>query len=862
MARGCVTVQGRRGLAVLLALFGIFAIAGPAAPRAHAEFEIGSFTASMLDAEGHPENRAGSHPDRVEIGFTLNLDGTTPRDLVFELPAGFASNPDAVQECSRAGYEAGEECPPESQTGTIRFVVAGGAKADLPVYELEPGPGEFLSFASKTALEAPLTTELRPSDFGITLGAHDLPKQAVTEGHVELWGVPADHQAGTAIPRKPMLTAPARCGPLVFGFQTRSWQEGAPLLSASSDTGPLEGCASLAFQPAVGMGLSDPVADSPTGVRMELTTPEEAAGSELANALIKDATIELPSGVTVSPSGAAGLSPCSDAQLDLGSTAEAHCPPSSKVGSIELASPALRNPLVGAVYLGQERAPERFRIFVVAPGPGMVVKFVGALHVDPATGLFSTTLAGLPQLPFRRLSLNFDGGPGALLATPLGCGPATAVGRFVPYGDGPPVESRASVAIAPKIPGSQCPGAIPFAPRLLVHSSETRIGRQTSLSVDLLRREGEQVPRRFEMALPAGLSAGLGNVDACPDAGVAAGVCPAASRIGSVVAEAGSGPNPIALQGDAYVTGPYRHSPFGMLMQLHAAIGPFDLGTVSFRGAAAIDKTGRVTVSTDRLPVEVAGVQIRFQAIKLSIDRPGLIRNPTSCRPASVDATIESSSGALATATSPLELSGCKRLRFRPRFHLAFTGGVGEQRLHGHPGLQITTRMHPGETSLRSLKMVLPRGLGFGVGDIEEICSRPDAAQGACPAGSRVGSALARTPLLSKPLKGAIYIVQPRGNGLPELGIGLSALGTNLTFSGRSESEDGHFVTKLVGLPDMPMSNFTMRIDGGEGGTFSLQTGLCKQGRPRRLDAALASAGQDGSRRRLLVPLETHPRCR
>ena len=125
-----------------------------------------------------------------------------------------------------------------------------------------------------------------------------------------------------------------------------------------------------------------------------------------------------------------------------------------------------------------------------------------------------------------------------------------------------------------------------------------------------------------------------------------------------------------------------------------------------------------------------------------------------------------------------------------------------------------------------------------------------------------MGTALARTALLSKPLKGGIYIVQPKGDGLPELGISLAALGTHLSFSGHSESEHGRFVTKLVGLPDMPMSGFTMRIDGGEAGTFSLETGLCKRGRPRRLDAALATAGQDGSRRRLVVPLETHPRCR
>jgi hypothetical protein len=851
-------------LAVLLAFFGLFAIAGPA-PVAHAEFEIvpGSFTARILNAEGQPENRAGSHPDRVDIDFALNLDGTTPRDLDFELPAGFGGNPGAVEECSRELFEAGEECPPESQTGTLSFTFAGAGEADLPVYQLEPGPGEFLSFASKAGLEAPLKTELRPSDFGITLSADDLPKQEVTAGQVELWGVPADHQVGTAIPRRPLLTTPTRCGPLVFGFRTRSWLEGAPWLSASSDTGtPLEGCADLAFKPSLGMGLSNPVADSPTGVRMELIAPEEAEGAELVDAQIKDATVELPAGVTLSPSGAAGLTACSDAQLDLGATTEAHCPSGSKVGTIELASPALSEPLMGTVYLGEERAPERFRLFVVAPGPGVVVKFVGALHVDPATGRLSATLANLPQLPFHRLNLNFDGGPGALLASPLGCGPATASARFVPYGDGPPVESRASVAIATRIPGLQCPGAIPFAPRLVAHSSQTEIGHRTALSVDLLRQDGEGVPRRFTLALPAGLSAALGSVDACPDAGVAAGACPAASRIGGVVAMAGSGPNPVALHGDAYLTGPYRRAPFGMLLQLHAAIGPFKLGTTSFRAATTIDgRTGRVEISTDGLPTEIEGIQVRFQAIELSIDRAGLVHNPTSCRPAAVDATIESSSGSLALASSPLPLSGCHRLGFRPRFQIALQDRA-ELHRHGHPALRISARMRPRDTGLRAMKIALPKGLGFGIAGLEEICSRPDAAAAACPAGSRVGTAIARTPLLSKPLKGAIYMVQPDGNGLPDLGIGLTALGTHLNFGGHTESVHGHLITKLVGIPDMPLSSFSMRLKGGSGGSFNLETGLCDQGRPRQLDSPLLASGQDGSRRKLLLPIETNARCR
>lgn len=854
--------HGARGLAASLAIFGLLALVSPASGAQAAEFEIvpGSFVVTMLDAEGHPENRAGSHPDRLDIGFALHAEGTTARDLVFELPPGFGGNPGAVQECSRALFEAGEECPPESQVGILRLVSPEGS-GELPIFQLEPGPGESLSFASKSILKAPLKTELRPGDFGITLKAEDLPKLQVSEGHFELWGVPADHQVGTMIPRRPMLTTPTRCGPLTFTFLTRSWLEDAPWLSASSDTGaPLEGCADLSFGPRLEMELSHPVADSPTGVRMAVTTPDEAEGSELAEAQFKDVTIGLPAGVTVSPSGAAGLTACSDAQLDLGSTSEAHCPAGSKVGTVELASPAISDPLTGSVYVGQEHPPERFRLFVVVPGPGAVIKFVGALHVDPTTGRFSATLTNLPQIPLRRLSLSFDGGPGALLASPLACGAATAGGRFVPYGDGPPVESRASVEIGATIPGSPCPGAAPFAPRLVTHSSRTRIGHQTALSVGLLRREGEQVPRRFTLALPSGLSAALGNVQACTDAGVAAGTCPAASRVGGVLARVGSGPNPVTLRGDSYVTGPYRRAPFGMLLQIPAALGPFNLGTMSFRAGATIDgRTGRVTVSTDRLPTEIEGIPVRFQAIELSIDRPGLVHNPTSCRPAAVDATIEASSGGLAAVSGPLQLSDCHRLGFRPRLRVALEDQA-ELHRHGHPGLRISARMRPGDTALRAMKVALPSGLGFGIAGLDEICSRPDAAAGTCPAGARVGAAVARTPLLSKPLKGAIYIVQPRGHGQPDLGISLTALGTNLNFSGRTGSEDGHLVTKLVGLPDMPLSSFTMRLSGG--GAFSLETGLCSRGRPRRLDVLLLATGQDGSERRSRAPIETNARCR
>jgi len=856
-----------RALGVLLALFGLFAIAGPTASASAAEFGIvpGSFKARMLDSEGNQEDRAGSHPDRLQIDFALDVEGTgtTASDLAFELPPGFGGNPGAVPECPRARFEAEEECPPESQVGLFRFVLEGGQELELPIFELEPGPGEFLALVSKPQAKVPQTVELRPGDFGITMRVSGIDKIALAEGHFELWGVPADHQQGTGIPPRPFLTAPSRCGPIPFTLRTRAAQEGAPWLSANTDAeAPLVDCESLGFEPRLGLQLDNPVADSPTGLRMDISVPDEPEGSERSPAQIKDIAIAMPDGVTVSPGGAQGITACSDAQLGLGSAAPSLCPASSKVGTAEISSPALRDALTGTVYLGQEHLGERFRLFIAVSAPGAVIKFVGALRVDPLSGRLSAALTNLPQVPVRHLSLSFDGGPHALLASPLICGPSLATGSLVPYGNGPSVDSSVSVAIASRTPGAPCAGSAPFAPSLLVNSGNPRAGKPSSFSATLRRQDGEQLPRRFSVSLPAGMSAALGAVQACPEAAVSAGTCPTASRVGGLLARIGSGANPATLAGDVFLTGPYRRAPFGLLMQMRAALGPFDLGTVAFRATAQVDgQTGRVTVTSDPLPATIEGIPARFQAIELNMDRPGFIRNPTSCDPARADATIEAGGGALAAATSSFGLHGCRRLGFRPRFHLAFEDR-GALHRGDKPGLRVTARLRKADTSLRAMKLSLPRELRFDAAGLEELCSRRDAIDGACGDGSKVGSATARTSLLSQPLRGGIYVVQPSGNGQPDLWLDLVAMGVQVSLRGRSSVHHGHLSTDLLGLPDMPLSALTMRLAGGDEGVFSLVAGHCDHGRARQFASTVDATGQNGARRRLRVPIEAKVPCR
>src|SRR5262249_41985315 len=157
----------------------------------------------------------------------------------------------------------------------LTLILAGGQEGVLPIFQLEPQPGQLLSFGSVPAFDISLESELRADDFGVSLRATDLPPEPILEGHVDLWGVPADHQSGTSIPRRPLLTLPSVCGPMEFGFQTRSSEEGAPLVSATTETLPLEGCEGLRFRPGLDARLSDPVADSPTGLRLDIGVPGE-----------------------------------------------------------------------------------------------------------------------------------------------------------------------------------------------------------------------------------------------------------------------------------------------------------------------------------------------------------------------------------------------------------------------------------------------------------------------------------------------------------------------------------------------------------------------------------------------------------
>lgn len=841
----------RRGVALFVLV--AFATAVPSASGAEFGIAPGSVSIELLDAGGAPETRAGSHPDLMRISFGLEVadTGTTARDLVMELPAGLGGNPAAVPACPRATVEADEPCPDESQIGVNRFIVAGFGELALPLYQVEPTPGQLLSLGSLPGLGAGVEAEMRPEDAGITVITRDLPQDLVMEGgHLELWGIPADRQQGTSIPRRAFLTAPTRCGPLSFTLRTRSWQDGAPWLSATAESIPLSGCESLAFDPQLEMQLTNPRADSSSGLRMTLNLPESSDPDGLASAQLREATFEMPEGVTISPaSGVAGVT-CSDAQFGLGSNSEVTCPAGSKVGATEVFTPSSETPLEGSVYLGEGRPGEPFRMLIVAGGGGVLTKFSGTMEIDRTTGQISTTMKAMPLVAIERLRMEM-GGESGQLATPLECGRFQGAGRFQPHGGGPQVVSTASVSVEAAPDGSACPPSPPFSPRLTTTVSSTAAGKPTAIAMAIERQAGEQLPRRFAVTMPSGLSTAMKGLEICADAALSAGACPPGSRVGSATFAIGVGQDLLSQQGDVFMGGPYRGAPFSIVMAFHSSVGGTDLGTTAIRSALRIDPaSGRATVESDPMQAIVEGIPLRLRAMKMTLDRPGMVRNPTSCRPAAFDTIFEANSGATARTTSGLRVTGCRKLGFRPRVEMALTGR-GQMHEGGRPGLRMTTRLRQGDTTLRDMHFSLPKALKFRLAGLGEICSRHDAAAQLCSPKARIGTSVAYTPILGDPLKGSVYIVQPSGDGRPDLWVSMVGAGMRMSMRGTTSVRDGKFVSHMTGLPDMPLSRLSMRLRGGRRGIMALAVAPCGRKQAGALSSSFLAKGQNGVVRKL-----------
>jgi len=859
-----------RGLGLaLVSVLAALLLAGACASSALAApaLSIASFSAGGFSADGAPSTQAAAHPWEITSSFafgTINdpdygeLPDASVKSTVFDLPAGVIGDPHAVARCNEAELPSPtQRCPVATQIGyaDIDRIFLGRGIQHEPVYNVVPGPGEPAAFRfTVTGSVVHIGVKVRSDgDYGITATARNVNAAAPVFGvSLHLWGVPADpsHDAdrvGTlgpapgpsGLPRKPFLRNPTSCtGPVTTTLSATSWSEPDQVVTAKAVSPAVTGCSRVPFAPTIAVTPDTRQAGASAGLSVDVDVPQNENPDGLASADLKRVVMRLPAGIAINPSAADGLDGCSDRDFAINSTAKDRCPDGSTIGSVTINSPLLDDPVRGSVFLAAplEQGPaaaaagRMFRLFLTGESHGVRVKLAGSVVPDPVTGQLTATFDNNPQLPFTNLHLQLDGGSRAPLSTPKTCGIYTTTADLTPWTatDSPVVSASSSFTI-----NQDCDRAAKFEPTFDAGLTRPNAGGSSSFVLNVGRPDGQQDLVGLTVALPPGVLAHIGSVPLCGDADAAAGSCAAASQIGHTTVASGSGSNPVYIPqaGKAptavYLAGPYNGAPYSLSIVVPAQAGPYDLGQVVVRAALNVDPVdAHVTVVSDPFPTMLLGVPLSIQKINVEIDRPGFMANPTSCAPMKIWSKV-SSAGKAVEGTTPFQVSGCAALPLKPKLSLDLSG-KGQTTDGRHPALDAHLTMPTDNANLKNVKVTLPLSLALDTNNSQsdDLCEFVVGKQTipACPARSVVGTATAVTPLLNTPLTGPVYFVKnvrtdPKTGRqirtLPTLAIPLRGGGITLVLRASSEVVDDHLVTTFDNVPDAPVSDFKLKINGG-----------------------------------------------
>ncbi|MGB7159237.1 MAG: hypothetical protein WBD40_14305 [Tepidisphaeraceae bacterium] len=884
---------GVRGLLPIISLFALCLLSTPA----QAVFGVRSFDGEVVnrDAGNNPvaATQAGSHPAEASTTIAFNdhfdaeLSAAHPflppvfmpddsvRTIHVELPPGFVGNPTAAERCTdtqlaQNGPGTLTECPPDSQVGTVRiagpiinFPFSPGDPG-VPVYNMVPPPGVPGAFGFRVGDLVPvhLRASVRSdSDYGLSIDIPDINQSVpILNTSLTFWGVPADpsHDAErkggpTDAPRRAFLTNPTSCnGPVETRLTVTSWPGGVdrsrflthlPAPDQATLVGP-ENCDRLPFDISVDARPLTRKAATPSGYVFDLSIPQSDAPAGLAQAHLKKAVVRLPQGVSISPTAAAGLAACSDAQSGVGTNNDPSCPEAAKVGTLTVDTPLLDEQMKGAIYIAEPKPGNIFRLLLVAKGPGVVLKLPGTVTPDPKTGQLTATFDNNPQLPFSNLHLEFKDGPRAPLSNPSQCGTYTTTAEMTAW-SGKTTVSTSSFSLSRDGNGAPCP-VHGFNPSFSAGLMNPTAGASSTFSLTFARGDEDQTLRDITVDMPEGLTGVLASADLCGEAQASAGTCGERSRIGSTTAGAGQGTNPFFVPGRVYITGPYKGAPFGMSIVVPVIAGPFDLGTIVVRAAVFVDRqTARLRIVSDPLPTIVEGVPLLVRKVNITVDKPGFMLAPTSCAPKRISGLISSNEGGSASVGSRFQVGSCGALPYRPRLALKI-GDKKHRRAESTAPLAVTLTMPRGDANNKSATVTLPKNVNSRLAALRGACSVEAARARSCGRGAVVGTAVAVTPLLRDPLTGPVYIVRTVGNRLPDLWVALRGQVEFDLIARVRVTRSLQLRTTFGEIPDVPVTKFRLNFISGRNAPIGLVRGICSARVRRDMVADLSLRAQNG----------------
>jgi hypothetical protein len=868
-------------------------IAATPAPFGAAGFD---FFKDGLD--GSQDTQAGDHPYELTTTIDLNNElrnepGTGPgkeegipgsvedvKDIVVDLPLGFAGSTLAAPQCTEAQLDSEAGCPPETIVGHLTTEpVTTGTSINGPIWNITPEHGHPAEFGYVDTLKGShiagyVSVVPSPQGYVLQFVAPDVPEVTISRIVVTFYGDPAerDHTGQAQIP---FFTNPTACsnGPQVARLWLDSWQHPASFqpgglipsdleesqwAKAESVSPAVTGCDALSFTPGIGSQPTTHEADKPSGLEFEQRLQQSEVFGTNATPALKDTTIVFPQGMTVDPSSASGLGVCSNAQIGWEgptlfdfSQAPPGCPEASKIGSLELETPLIPGKLYGEVFLAaQNENPfhSTFATYIVVddPATGVVLKLAGELKANPATGQLTAVFDETPQLPFSALKVHFFGGPRAELATPPGCGTYTTSSELSPW--------SIEAGELPATPfdnytiDENC--ATVFNPGFTGGSTNLQAGSYTTFQASFERQDNDQELAGATINLPPGMLADVPSVTECGEAELKAeeadaptGGCPTSSQVGTVEAGAGPGPNPLFVPGKVFWTGPYNGGPFGLAVVVSANPGPFHFGNVVVRQSIRVNPlTAAVTDVSAPFPTfldprgpngQVTGIPIKLRRVDVEINRPRFTFNSTSCGKFQVGGQITSTQGQSKALATPFQVTNCATLKFAPKFAVSTTAKNSKAN-----GTSLTAKLsYPSApqgtyADITKVKVELPKQLPSRLTTLQKACTlvQFDTNPANCPSESKIGYATVRTPILPGGLSGPAIFVSHGGEAFPTLTMVLQGDGVTIEIVGTTFiSKAGVTSTTFKTVPDSPFSTFELTLPEGKFSALTALGNLCNQ---------------------------------
>jgi hypothetical protein len=724
-------------------------------------------------------------------------------------------------------------------------------------------------------------------DYGVEVSVHEATQLVdVLATEVTLWGAPGDARHDTSrgwacldhggevehtIPCGPtearsgtFLISPTACpseAPLSTTVDGESWPVkklgeaglgvSSPLAASFQFPSGFEDCGALPFEPSIKLTANQTSSSTPTGLEVDVHVPQQNPldAESRAESAVKATTVTLPEGVQLSPSAADGLQSCSEGEIGYqgkGSTDPyspspkqtpeplrfnpdaVKCPDASKVGTVTVKTPLLKNELHGSIYLADQNANpfgSLVALYIAAEDPtsGVLVKLAGEVKLNSATGQITSTFVNTPQVPFEDFIVKFNDGPRASVSTPPTCGSYTTSAGFVPWSTG--VEQTTSSApfnVTSGPGGGACPNPQPFGPGFAAWASNTQAGAYTPFSVTIERPDSNQALKTVSVTLPPGAAAMLSSTTPCPEPQASNGTCGPESLIGHATASSGYGPDPFTVTGGlVYITGPYHGAPFGLTIVTPANAGPFHLGNVIVRSTINVDKSTAAVTIGSTLPTFVStaehadtGIPLQLKRINVVVDRPNFQFNPTNCTQMSVTGTLGGAGGASAPVSSPFKAENCSALPFHPTLTASTQGNASKA---NGASLTIKVSSTPGQANIAKTRLVLPTTLPSRLTTIQKACLAAvfEANPAACAEGSNIGMATVHTPVLKSPLMGPAYLVSHGNAAFPDVEFVLQGEGITLILDGQTDIKKGITTSTFNAVPDAPVTTFETTLPEG-----------------------------------------------